>query len=670
MPDQKNLDQLCVNAIRFLSADAVQKANSGHPGAPMGAAAPVYALWDRFLRHNPENPAWANRDRFILSAGHASMLLYSLLHLTGYDLPIEEIENFRQWESMTPGHPEYGLTPGVECTAGPLGQGFANGVGMAIAERWLAAKFNKSGHEIIDHYTYALVSDGDLQEGVSAEAASLAGTLGLGKIIYLYDSNHIQIEGSTSLAFTEDVGERFLAYGWQVIPNVDGNDIEAVTTAIMKAQAEKLRPSLIICNTVIGFGSPRAGSSKAHGEPLGEDNLREAKKNLGWPESPSFLVPGEVAAHMGQAKERGKEFEAAWWEKFEAYSQAYPQEAGLLTSFLESTPPEGFEEAIAGLYPDGSKPVATRNASGAALNAIAKRIGNLMGGSADLAPSNKTMLDGEEAFSETEPAGRNMHFGVREHAMGSIALGMSLHGGIFPYTGTFLVFSDYMRPPIRLAALSKKQIICVFSHDSIGVGEDGPTHQPVEHLMALRTIPNLTVLRPGDANETCLAWVAALKKIDGPSCIVSTRQNLPVLDRTECAPAEGTLRGGYVLWQADPARLDAILIATGSELSLALDAAKALAKEGIMTRVVSMPAFDLFDAQPEAYRNEVLPPEVTARISAEAGTTFGWQKYVGLNGASLGLDHYGASAPAGRLFKEFGFTVENLCAMVKKVLGK
>lgn len=670
MSDSKSIDQACINAIRFLSADAVQKANSGHPGAPMGAAAAAYSLWDHFLKHNPDNPGWADRDRFILSAGHASMLLYSLLHLTGYELPIEEIEHFRQWESMTPGHPEFGLTPGVECTAGPLGQGFANGVGMAIAERWLAARFNRPGHEIVNHHTYALVSDGDLQEGVSAEAASLAGTLGLSKLIYLYDDNGIQIEGSTNLAFTENVGERFLAYGWQVIGPVDGNDPDKVAEAIEKAKAETLRPSLILCRTIIGFGSPKAGSSKAHGEPLGEENLLAAKKTLGWPETPSFLVPDEVRAHMRKALDRGREAEAAWWEKFEAYTRAYPQEAGLLTSYLENKAAAGFEEAIEDLYPAGSKPEATRNASGKALNAIAARVGNLMGGSADLAPSNKTMLAGEEAFSETTPAGRNMHFGVREHAMGSIALGMSLHGGILPYTGTFLVFSDYMRPPMRLAALSKKQVVYVFSHDSIGVGEDGPTHQPVEHLMSMRAVPNLTVLRPGDANETAQAWVAALKKTDGPSCIVTTRQNLPVFDRAECGPAEGTLRGGYILWQADPGRIDAILIASGSEASLALDAAKALSKEGVQARVVSMPSFELFDAQPESYRNEVLPPAIRARVSAEAGITFGWQKYVGLDGASLGLDHYGASAPAGTLFKEFGFTVENLCALVKAVIAK
>jgi transketolase len=670
MPDQETLDQQCINTIRFLAVDAVQKAQSGHPGTPMGAATIAYTLWDRFLKHNPRNSAWPDRDRFVLSAGHASMLLYALLHLTGYDLPLEEIQNFRQWGSKTPGHPEYGLTPGVEATTGPLGQGFANGVGMAIAERWLADHYNCPGHEIINHYTYVLASDGDMQEGVSSEAASLAGTLRLGKLICLYDDNDIQIEGATDVVFAENVGRRFQAYGWQVIGPIDGHDLGAIEKAIREAQTETGRPSLIICKTVIGYGSPAQATAKVHGEPLGEENVRAAKETLGWPQEPPFYVPDEVSAHMRQAVERGQAADQDWQQRLEAYARAYPEPASQLHAELRGELPTGWDEGLANLFPPGSKPIATRAASGQALNALAQRIHALTGGSGDLAPSTKTIIVGYGDFGWHEYCGHNIHFGVREHAMGAIANGMALHGGVIPYAATFLTFSDYMRPPMRLAAMMGIQVIYVFTHDSIGLGEDGPTHQPIEHLMNLRAVPNLTVIRPADATETVEAWRAALLRRDGPTALVLTRQKLPVLDRTKLAPAEGLQRGGYVLWDSAQGTPEVIIIGTGSEVHIVLDAGQQLAEEGVKVRVVSMPSWELFDRQPADYRESVLPSAVRARVAVEAGMKLGWEHYVGLEGAVVGMESFGASAPAGVLYEEFGITAENVVGQAKALLGR
>jgi transketolase len=666
---QETLDQQCINTIRFLAVDAVQRAQSGHPGTPMGAATMAYTLWDRFLRHNPRNPAWPDRDRFILSAGHASMLLYSLLHLTGYDLPLEELQNFRQWGSKTPGHPEYGLTPGVEVTTGPLGQGFANGVGMAIAERWLADHYNRPGHEIINHYTYVLASDGDMQEGVSSEAASLAGTLRLGKLICLYDDNDIQIEGATDVVFAENVGRRFRAYGWQVLGPIDGHNVSAIETAIRTARAETGRPALIICKTVIGYGSPAQATAKVHGEPLGQENVRAAKEILGWPQEPSFLVPDEVLAHVRQAVERGQAAEQDWEHRFEAYVRAYPEPAAQLQAQLRGELPADWDQGLADLFPPDSKPIATRAASGQALNALAQRIHALTGGSGDLAPSTKTIIVGYGDFGWHEYCGHNIHFGVREHAMGAIANGMGLHGGVIPYAATFLTFSDYMRPPMRLAAMMGVQVIYVFTHDSIGLGEDGPTHQPIEHLMNLRAVPNLTVIRPADATETVEAWRAALLNSDGPTALVFTRQKLTVLDRSVYASAEGLQRGGYVLWQSVDGTPDVILIGTGSEVHVALDSGRQLAEEGVKVRVVSMPSWELFDRQPADYRESVLPSAVRARVAVEAGMKLGWEHYIGLEGAVVGMESFGASAPVGVLYQEFGITAENVAAQARALLG-
>ncbi|MCI0825951.1 MAG: transketolase, partial [Chloroflexi bacterium] len=581
MPDQK-LDDLCINTIRFLSIDAVQQANSGHPGAPMGAAPMAYVLWDRFLKHNPTDPQWPDRDRFILSAGHASALLYSLLHLTGYDLPLDELKRFRQLGSKTPGHPEYGLAPGVEVTTGPLGQGFANGVGMAIAERWLAHHFNRPGHEIIDHYVYALVSDGDLQEGVASEAASLAGTLRLGKLIYFYDDNGISIEGNTDISFTENVALRFQAYGWHTVGSIDGRDLEAVDSAIREAQAEDTRPSLIVCRTVIGYGSPnKAGTGEVHGAALGVEEVQLTREQLGWDYQEPFTLPQEALAHFRQALERGKKRQEAWQTRLEAYRSAYPAEATQLEEAWQGDPPQGWDQGLAELFSAGDRPVATRVASGRVMNVISEQVPFFAGGSADLAPSTMTILNNREHFSSEEYRGNNFHFGVREHAMGAVANGMAVHGGMIPYTATFLIFSDYMRPPIRLAAIMGLRVAFVFTHDSIGLGEDGPTHQPIEQLLALRAIPNIVVLRPADATETVQAWKAALERRAGPTVLVLGRQSLPVLDRTEYADAAGVLKGGYVLWQASdqPA---VILIGTGSEVHIALDAGKLLQEQGIM----------------------------------------------------------------------------------------
>jgi transketolase len=663
-------DQQCINTIRFLAVDAVQKARSGHPGAPMGAAALAYTLWDRFLRHNPRNPHWPNRDRFILSAGHASMLLYALLFLTGYDLPLQELKSFRQWGSKTPGHPEYGLTPGVEATTGPLGQGFADGVGMAIAERWLADHYNRPGHEIIDHYVYALVSDGDLEEGVSSEAASLAGTLKLGKLIYLYDDNDIQIEGPTDRVFTENVASRFEAYDWQVLGPVDGLDIAALEEAIAAAQTETERPSLIICRTVIGYGSPAQATAQVHGEPLGEENVRQAKDTLGWPQEPAFYVPDQVLAHMRKALERGQEAEEEWQGRLEAYRDTYPGPASELEAQLRGQLPPAWDEGLADLFPPGSKPVATRVASGQVLNHLVKRVHALTGGSADLAPSTKTILVGYGDFGPHEYCGHNMHFGVREHAMGAIASGMALHGGVIPYTATFLVFSDYMRPPMRLAAMMELQVIYVFTHDSIGLGEDGPTHQPIEQLMNLRAVPNLTVIRPADATETAEAWKAALLNQRGPTALVFTRQNVPVLDRTELTPAAGLQQGAYVLWEAVDATPEMILMGTGSEVHIVLEAGRQLASLHLNVRVVSMPSWDLFDRQPDSYRDRVLPPAVKARVAVEAGITLGWEHYIGLEGAVVGMERFGASAPGKVLYEEFGITAAHVVAKARALIGR
>ena len=666
----RTIDELCINTIRFLAVDAVQKANSGHPGAPLGAAPMAYVLWDRFLKHNPNDPKWLNRDRFVLSAGHASAMLYALLYLTGYELPLDEIKQFRQWESKTPGHPEYGLAPGVETTTGPLGQGFANGVGMAIAERWLAQHYNRPGHEIINHYTYAIVSDGDLMEGVASEAASLAGTLHLGKLIYLYDDNDISIEGNTDITFNEDVAERFQAYGWHVIGPIDGMDTAVVESAIGMAQSETSRPTLVICRTVIGYGSPnKAGTGSAHGEPLGEEEVQLTKKNLGWSYEEPFTVPPEVLIHFRRAEERGSRQQKEWEAKLEAYRDAYPQEAHQLEEDLRGDLPQGWDHALDGLFTAEDKPIATRAASGRVMNAIAPKVHSLMGGSADLAPSTKTILKDKGDYGAEEYCGHNMHFGVREHAMGAIASGMALHGGIIPYTATFLIFYDYMRPSVRLAALMGIQVIYIFTHDSVGLGEDGPTHQPIEQLMGLRTVPRLVTLRPADATETVEAWKVALEHRHGPTALVLTRQNLPVLNRTELAPASGVQYGGYILWEA-AAPPDIILIGTGSEVHIALEAGELLQEKSIAARVVSLPSWELFDAQPVEYRNAVLPPNIRARISIEAGTPLGWERYVGLDGIAIGLSRFGASAPGKVIYEKLGLTAQHMVDEALKLLQR
>ena len=659
MSDPK-LDELCINTIRFLAIDAVQKANSGHPGAPMGAAPLAYVLWDRFLKHNPKDPNWPDRDRFILSPGHASALLYSLLHVTGYDLPLEELKRFRQWGSKTPGHPEYGLTPGVEMTTGPLGQGFAHGVGMAVAERWLAEHYNRPGHEVVGHYTYAIVSDGDMQEGVSSEAASLAGTLRLGKLIYLYDDNDISIEGHTDIAFLENVAQRFQAYGWHVVGPIDGMDPECVDSALRAAQAETALPSLIICHTVIGYGSPnKAGTASAHGEPLDEKEVALTRQALGWPFEEPFTVPPDALAHFRQVLERGHRHQEEWEARMEAYRGAYPQEAAQMEEALRGDLPEGWDQDLEELFGATDGKVATREASGRVMNAMVDRVHSLTGGSADLAPSTKTLLNGQGHYGFDEYSGHNLHFGVREHAMGSIANGMALHGGTIPYTATFLIFSDYMRPPIRLAALMGQRVIFVFTHDSIGLGEDGPTHQPIEQILGLRATPNLVVLRPADATETVEAWKAAVARRDGPTVLVLGRQNLPVLDRGAYAPASGVHKGGYVLWRGSDWP-DVVLIGTGSEVHIALEAGKLLQDRGIKASVVSLPSWELFDAQPPEYRESVLPAGVKARVAIEAATTLGWERYVGLEGVAMGIPHFGASAPAGVLYEQFGLTAQRM----------
>lgn len=663
------IDELSINTIRFLSADAVQNANSGHPGAPMGAAPMAYVLWDRFLQHHPEDPKWPGRDRFVLSAGHASMLLYSLLHLTGYNLPIDQLRQFRQWDSITPGHPEHGLTPGVEATTGPLGQGVANGVGMAIAERMLGNTYNKPGHEIVDHYTYAILSDGDLEEGVAYEAASLAGTLGLGKLIYLYDDNGISIEGDTDIAFSDDIHARFRSCGWQVLGPVDGLDLDAIDHAIRQGQSCKQKPTLIIVTTTIGYGSPnKAGTGSAHGEPLGDDELDQSRQALGW-DLPPFDIPDEVIAHTRSAIQRGRRLQSAWKTRFEAYSREYPIEATAFESDVNGELPEGWDKDLEELLGTFTSPVATRAVSGKAINAIANCLPRLVGGSADLAPSNNTNMSGRGDFGPENHAGRNLHFGVREHAMGSIANGMALHGGVSPYTGTFLIFSDYMRPAIRLAALSKLPVIFVFTHDSIGLGEDGPTHQPISQLMAMRLIPNLTVIRPADPDETIEAWRIAASSLSRPTALALTRQMVPSLSAVggDRVAAGNVSKGAYILRDrtGDP---EILLIGTGSEVQLALSAAMILEQEGTKVRVVSMPSWELFADQSKEYQESVLPRLVRARVSVEAGTSLGWERHIGLDGEIIGLDRFGASAPGSTLMKKLGFTAENVAEASRRVL--
>lgn len=656
--DQARLDELCINTLRMLSADAVQTANSGHPGLPLGAAPMAYVLWTRFMRFNPRNPRWANRDRFILSGGHGSALLYSLAHMTGFDLSLDELKRFRQWGSKTPGHPEYCPECGVECTTGPLGQGFGMGVGMAIVERFLEADFNRPGFPIVDHRIYAIASDGDLMEGVSSEAASLAGHLGLGKIVYLYDDNHISIEGNTSLTFTEDVGKRFDAYRWHVQKLEDGNDLAAIESAIRNAVDEVERPSLIMIRTHIGYGSPKQDSEKAHGEPLGEEALKKTKEFFHWPQEPRFYIPEEALAHFRQAVDRGRRWEEEWQSLFVKYGQAYPSEAERFERQLRGELPTGWDADIPSFKPaDG--PMATRKASGSVLNAIAKHVPNLLGGSGDLAPSTNTLISGSEDQEHDHPGGRNLRFGVREHGMGTILNGMALHGQVIPYGATFLIFSDYMRPAIRLACLMEAHCIFIFTHDSIGLGEDGPTHQPVEHLSSLRAMPNLVVIRPADANETAVAWRVAMER-NGQVALILTRQGLPVLDQSRYASASQLAKGAYILSDVE-GEPDLLLIATGSEVPLALQAQeKLMADKGVRARVISMPCWELFAEQPVEYRNQILPPGIRARLSIEAGASLGWSRWVGDGGDSIAVDRFGASAPGSEVLKHYGFNVENV----------
>ena len=674
MSDQ--LDQLCINTIRFLSVDAVQKAKSGHPGMPLGAAPMAYVLWTRLLKHNPRNPGWFDRDRFVLSAGHGSMLLYSLLHLTGYDLSLDDIKQFRQFGSKAPGHPERGHTPGVETTTGPLGQGFANAVGMAITEAQLAARYNRPGLEVIDHATYAIVSDGDLMEGVASEAASLAGHLKLGKLTCLYDDNYVTLAAGTDITFTEDRARRFDAYGWHTVSVPDGNDLAGIDAALREASAETARPSLILVRTHIGYGSPhKQDSFESHGSPLGVDEVRLTKENLHWPVEPPFLIPEEALWHFREAVARGASDEATSSARMVEYAQAFPDLAEELKRTLRGELPRNWDADVP-TFPADAKGMATRVASGKVMNAIAPRLPALTGGSADLDPSTYTALKGLGDFNPTAGseidtqgsdgggwsyAGRNLHFGVREHAMGSIVNGMAAHGGVVPYGSTFLIFSDYMRPPIRLAALMGLHVIHVFTHDSIALGEDGPTHQPVEQLAALRAIPNVTVIRPGDANETAVAWRVALETRDRPVLLVLSRQDVPTLDRTRYSPADGLRHGAYVLCDARDGKPELILIASGAEVGLIVAAAERLGSEGVAVRCVSMPSWELFDALPQADRDAVLPPAVRARLAVEAGVAQGWSRYVGDGGDVLSVERFGASAPGDVMLREYGFTVDEVC---------
>jgi transketolase len=668
----RELDQRCINTIRSLSVDAIQKAQSGHPGLPLGAAPMAYVIWTRFMRHNPKNPKWENRDRFLLSAGHGSMLLYSLLYLTGYDLPLEELMRFRQWGSKTPGHPENVLTSGVEITTGPLGQGFANGVGMAMGAAHLGAKFNQDRFPIIDHYVYAIASDGDLMEGVASEAASLAGHLKLGKLIYLYDDNKVTIEGFTDLAFSEDVPKRFESYGWHTSTVNDGNDLDAIEAAIREAQAVEDKPSLISVKTIIGYGMPTQGTRKAHSDPPGEQAVRETKRKLGVPEDREFYGPDEVLAHFREAIANGERDEREWQSLVEKYEEQHPDLGRTWRSLMKGDLPSGWEDHLP-TFAD-AKPMATRVASGEVINALAPQLPMLIGGSADLGVSNNTDIKGSGDFEAGSYEGRIIHFGVREHAMGATLTGMALNGGLIPYGGTFLTFSDYMRPAIRLAALSEVQVIYVFTHDSVGLGEDGPTHQPVEHLAALRSIPNLDVIRPADPAEVSEAWRMAILRRHAPTALALTRQKVPTIDRQRFASAEGLRRGGYVLAEALNAAGETIspqliLIATGSEVSLALEARETLQSEGVATRVVSLPCWELFEEQTEDYREEVLPKSIGQRLAIEAGVRQGWDRYVGNDGDVISLDRFGASAPGDVALKNLGFNVENVLSHARKLMS-
>lgn len=684
MSDKNDLEKKCIDTIRFLAADAIEKAKSGHPGMPMGAAAAAFTLWTRHLKHNPKNPQWPDRDRFVLSAGHASMLLYALLHLTGYDLTLDDIKNFRQWGSRTPGHPEYKHAPGVEVTTGPLGQGLANAIGMAIAEAHLAARFNREGEKLVDHFTYVMASDGDIMEGVAAEACALAGHLRLGKLIVLYDDNKVTLAGAASLSSTENTEQRFKAYGWQVQKVADGNDISAIDRAIKKAKKDTERPSLICVQSTIGFGSPcKQGKCDAHGSPLGTDELQKTKDALCWTADSTFYVAEDVSKLFRKALSRGKKSERQWQDTLNTCRQKENVLAAEFERSIKGDLPDNWESALSE-FPNGSKDVATRKAGEIVMQAIASKVPELMGGSADLNPSTFTWLKGMGDFQSPvlsqeglhgmvggswDYTGRNIHFGIREHAMGSITVGMALHGGIIPYTATFLTFADYMRPPMRLAALMGLRAIFVFTHDSIGVGEDGPTHQPVEQIMNLRQVPNMTVIRPADANETLEAWEIAISNTSGPTTLIFSRQNLPVLDRSVCGAASGVRRGGYVLWESAP-NPELILIATGSEVSLTLTASRKLAENGTKVRVVSLPSWEIFDRQTQEYRDSVLPPAITARIAVEAGIKLGWEHYVGLQGMIIGMETFGASAPGPVLYEKFGFTVEKIVATAKELLHR
>lgn len=675
-----SLDELCVNTIRMLSIDAVQKADSGHPGLPLGAAPMAYALWTKFLKHNPVNPGWYDRDRFVLSAGHGSIQFYSLLHLTGYAISMEQIKQFRQWGSITPGHPESELTPGVETTTGPLGQGFANGVGMAIAEAYLAARFNRPSFNIIDHFTYGIASDGDLMEGVAAEAASLAGHLQLGKLIYFYDNNHITLSASTHLAFTEDRQKRFEAYGWHTQTVADGNDLAAIEAAIIAARLVTDRPSLILIKTIIGYGSPhKQNTFEAHGSPLGAEEVKLTKQNLGWPETADFYVPPKAEKHFRKAIATGTQAEKKWNNLLLAYEKKYPALAHELKQFMHGELEKGWDKNIP-QFPADEKGMATRDASGKVMQAIGPSLAGFIGGSADLNPSTKTELinfgnfeSSSEAVGDQPPdiqgsvdggwnyAGRNLYYGVREHAMGAISNGLATFGGIIPFTATFLIFSDYMRPPMRLAALMQLQVIYVFTHDSIALGEDGPTHQPVEQLANLRAVPNLTVIRPADANETAVAWKVAIETRHNPVALILTRQKVATLDRKEFAAADGLRRGAYILSDAPKGKPEIILIATGSEVSLIVAAKEKLQAKKIRVRIVSMPSWELFAAQSQKYRDSVLPPAVTARLAVEAGVSQGWQRYIGERGDMISVESFGASAPGSKVMEKYGFTVNNVC---------
>ncbi len=666
--DKQSLDELCINSLRMLSIDAVQQANSGHPGLPLGAAPMAYVLWTRYLRQNPSNTLWPDRDRYVHSAGHGSALLYALLYVTGHDLSLEEIKNFRQWHSKTPGHPERDIRTGVESTTGPLGQGFGMGVGMAVAERYLAADFNRPGFPIVDHHTYGIVSDGDLMEGVSSEAASLAGHLRLGKLVYLYDDNHISIEGDTALAFTEDVGARFLAYGWHVQRIADANDIAGIDAAIRNAREETERPSLVIVRSHIGYGSPKQDKASAHGEPLGEEALKATKEFFGWPQEPRFYVPEKALAHFRQAVDQGRKLEEQWKEMFARYRAEFPAEAERFEQQMKGVLPADWDSDIPVFNPkDG--PLATRVASGKALNAIAKRVAGLIGGSGDLAPSTNTLISGSADQEFETPGGRNIRFGVREHGMAAEVNGMALHGGVVPYGATFLIFSDYMRPSLRLSALMDVHSTFIFTHDSIGLGEDGPTHQPVEHLASLRAIPNFTVIRPADANETSEAWRIAMQR-RGPVALILTRQKLPIFDRGRYSAASGLAKGAYIISDTD-GKPDMLLVATGSEVSLALQAQEKLAADkGVKARVISMPSWELFEEQSQEYRDTVLPPDIPVRLAIEAAAPLGWKQWVGDRGDVIGVDRFGASAPGEEVLSHYGFNVDNVVTRAIMLLKK